>query len=139
MKIATIIIRSLLGLLFLAAGANTILNFRPLPPFTGEAAQFMEAMIATHFVFVVALFEVVGGSLLLTRRYPPLGLTLVGPVAINIVAFHSFMAPEGLPAAFVVSALSLFLLWSYRSHFSGLIKPVSSPKRSNDIQPLNAD
>lgn len=77
MKIGTIIIRSLLGFLFFGAGANTILNFRPLPSFTGEAAQFMEAMIATHFIFVVALFEVAGGLLLLTGRYTPLGLALV--------------------------------------------------------------
>ena len=130
MKITTIITRSLLGLIFLTFGANKILNFMPTPPVPGEAGQFMGAMFATHYIFVVAASEVIGGALLLTGRYAPLGLTLVGPVVVNILAFHTFMAPAGLPVAFVVSALALFLLWSYREHFSGLIKPVlgASPK-----------
>ena len=112
MKIATIISRSLLGLVFLTFGANKFLNFLPAPPVTGMAAQFMGAMFATHYIWVVAASEVVGGLLLLTGRYAPLGLTLVGPVVVNILAFHTFMAPSGLPVALVVSALALFLLWS---------------------------
>ena len=134
MKIATIITRSLLGLVFLTFGVNKFLNFMPAPPVTGAAAQFMGSMFATHYIFVVAASEVIGGLLLLTGRYAPLGLTLVGPVVVNILAFHAFMAPSGLPVAFVVSALALFLLWSYRAHFSGLIKPVSgtSPKAAAD-------
>ena len=134
MKIATIISRSLLGLVFLTFGANKFLNFLPAPPVTGMAAQFMGAMFATHYIWVVAASEVVGGLLLLTGRYAPLGLTLVGPVVVNILAFHTFIAPSGLPVALVVSALALFLLWSYRENFSGLVKPafVVSPKASID-------
>ncbi|HEV2330930.1 MAG TPA: hypothetical protein VGY56_19285 [Verrucomicrobiae bacterium] len=55
-------------------------------------------------------------------------MTLVGPVVVNTLAFHTFMAPSGLPVALVVSALALFLLWSYREHFAGLVKPVSRRK-----------
>jgi putative oxidoreductase len=130
MKIATIITRSLLGIVFLTFGANKFLNFIPSPPIAGAAAQFMGSMFATHYIFVVAACEVIGGLLLLTGRYAPLGLTLVGPVVVNILAFQTFMAPAGLPIALVVSALALFLLWSYRANFAGLIKPVfgSAPK-----------
>jgi len=134
MKIATIISRSLLGIVFLTFGANKFLNFMPAPPVTGEAGQFIGAMFATHYIFVVALCEVVGGLLLLTGRYAPLGLTLVGPVVVNILAFHTFMAPSGLPVAFVVSALALFLLWSYRANFSGLIRPAVATSPSADTR-----
>jgi hypothetical protein len=41
---------------------------------------------------------------------------------VNILSFHAFMAPAGLPMAFVVSALALFLLWRYRESFAGLVK-----------------
>jgi hypothetical protein len=51
-----------------------------------------------------------------------LGLTLLGPVIVNIVCFHALMAPAGLPMALVVSFLALFLLWRYRGHFAGLVK-----------------
>src|ERR1700733_2364339 len=123
MKIATVIARSLLGLVFVVFGANKFLHFLPNPPIEGAGAQFMGAMFVTHYIYVVATCEVVGGLLLLTGRYAPLGLTLVGPVVVNILAFHTFMAPSGLPVALVVSALALFLLWSYRGNFSGLVKP----------------
>jgi putative oxidoreductase len=125
MKIATIISRSLLGLVFVVFGSNKFLHFMPMPPMSGEAGAFMGAMFVTHYLFVVAAFEVIGGFLLLIGRYAPLGLTLVGPVVVNILAFHTFMAPSGLPVALVVSALALFLLWSYREHFAGIVKPVA--------------
>jgi putative oxidoreductase len=143
MKIATIITRSLLGLVFVVFGSNKFLHFMPMPPMTGEAGAFMGAMFMTHYLYVVAAFEVIGGLLLLTGRYGPLGLTLVGPVVVNILAFHTFMAPSGLPVALVVSALALFLLWSYREHFAGLVKPVQSQRRdlaneNSRIQPAPA-
>lgn len=124
MKIATIISRSLLGLVFVVFGSNEFLHFFPMPQMSGEAGTFLNAMYVTHFLYVMAAFEVIGGLLLLTGRYGPLGLTLVGPVVVNILAFHIFMAPSGLLIALVVSALALFLLWSYREHFAGLVKPV---------------
>ena len=61
---------------------------------------------------------VAGGLLLLTGRWLPLGLTLLGPVIVNILAFHVLMAPAGLGMAIVVSALALFLVWRYRENSS---------------------
>jgi uncharacterized membrane protein YphA (DoxX/SURF4 family) len=123
MKIATIIARVLLGLVFVIFGANKFLHFLPNPPMQGAGAQFMGAMFQTHYLYVVATCEVLGGLLLLAGRYVPLGLTLVGPVVVNILAFHVFMDNSGLPVALVVSALALFLLWRYRQSFAGLVKP----------------
>jgi len=70
----------------------------------------------------VGALQVVGGVLLLTGRWTPLGLALVGPVIVNILCFHILMAPAGLPLAIVVSLLALFLLWRYREHFASLMK-----------------
>ena len=64
-----------------------------------------------------------GGLLLLIGRYVPLGLTLLGPVIVNILLFHIFLDPSGLPMALVVAVLALFLLWRYRANFAGLVKP----------------
>jgi len=44
------------------------------------------------------------------------------PVIVNIRCFHTFMAPSGLPFAFVVAVLALFLFWRYRGNFAGLVK-----------------
>ena len=129
MKIATIIARGFLGLIFVVFGTNMFVPFIPMPPPTGQAGSFMGALFVTHYVYVVATLQVVGGLLLFTR-YVPLALTLLGPVIVNILSFHAFMAPAGLPMAFVVAALALFLLWRHREHFAGLVKPVARPVKS---------
>jgi putative oxidoreductase len=123
MKIATTIARSLLGLIFVVFGLNMFLQFIHMPPPPeGPAGEFMTALFVSHYVYVVGALQVVGGLLLFTGRWTPLGLALVGPVIVNIVCFHALMAPAGLPMAIVVSLLALFLLWRYREHFAGLVK-----------------
>lgn len=121
MKIATIIARSLLGLIFVVFGSNQLLHFMPMPPMQGPGDAFLGAMFATHYLYVVAAIQIAGGALLLSGRYLSLGLTLLGPVIVNILCFHIFMMPAGLPFALFVAALALFLLWRYRSNFAGLV------------------
>lgn len=132
MKIAAIIARSLLGLLFVVFGLNIFLNFIPLPlPPEGPARNFMIALGVRHYFWVVGALEFIGGVLLLSGRYTPLGLTLLGPVIINILCVHIFLDPSGLPMAIIVAALASFLLYRYREHFVGLINPaLSAPSRS---------
>src|SRR5712671_7648069 len=106
MKIAIIIARSLLGLVFVVFGSNMFLHFIPMPPPPeGPARDFMTALFMSHYVYVVGALQVVGGLLLLAGRWVPLGLTLLGPVIVNILCFHILMAPSGLPMALVVSVL----------------------------------
>ena len=125
MKIATIIVRVLLGLMFVVFGLNIFLHFIPMPqtPPPPLAGDFSKALFMSHYLYVVGALQVIGGALLLIGRYVPLGLTLLGPVIVNIMLFHIFLDPSGLPIAIVVSALALFLLWRYRTNFAGLVQP----------------
>ena len=81
----------------------------------------MKALFVSHYLYAVKCFEISGGLLLLTGRFTPLGLTLVGPVIINILFFHFFLDPSGLPLAIILAVLALFLLWQKRSAFAGLL------------------
>jgi putative oxidoreductase len=122
MKIANIIARTLLGLIFVVFGLNAFFNFIPLPPPKGElAGEFMKALLVSHYFYAVKCFEISGGLLLLSGRYTALGLTLVGPVIVNILFFHTFLDPSGLPMAIVLAVLALFLLWFHRQAFAGLL------------------
>jgi hypothetical protein len=132
MKIVTIIARSLLGLIFVVFGSNVFLHFIPMPPPPeGPARDFTTALFVSHFLYVVGALQFVGGLLLFARRWTPLGLTLVGPVIVNIVLFHALMAPAGLPLAIVVSVLALFLLWNYRKNFAGILAGAPAPLDSH--------
>src|SRR5438093_4482049 len=124
MKIATIIVRTLLGLVVVVFGSNIFLHFIPMPPLPATlAGDFSKALMQSHYIYVVGLLQVIGGLLLLIGRYVPLGLTLLGPVIVNILLFHIFLEPSGLPMAIIVAVLALFLLWRYRTNFAGLVKP----------------
>src|SRR6202051_176068 len=128
MKAATIISRVVLGLIFVTFGLNMFLNFIHMPPpAEGPARDFMTALFVSHYLYVVGALQVVGGLLLFTGRWVPLGLTLVGPVIVNIVCFHALMEPAGLPMAITVSALAVFLLWRHRGNFAGLVKAPVGP------------
>ncbi len=123
MKYAIIIARLLLGLVFAVFGSNAFLHFIPMPPMQGQAGAFIEALINSGYIYVIALLQVVGGLLLLLGRFIPLGLTLLGPVIVNIMLYHIFLDPSGLAMACVISILALFLLWVYRDRFPAIFQP----------------
>ena len=79
MKIAALISRLLLGLIFLVFGLNGFLNFIPMPPPTGVAGQFFGAIFASRYWVVIFGIQILGGLLLLINRFVPLALTLLGP------------------------------------------------------------
>jgi len=95
MKIAEIIARILLGLVFVVFGSNAFLHFIKAPPMSGPAGDFINAMMDSGYVKVVGFCQVAGGLLLLLGRFVPLGLTLLGPVIVNILCYHIFLNHEG--------------------------------------------
>jgi uncharacterized membrane protein YphA (DoxX/SURF4 family) len=124
MKIATIVARILLGLIFVVFGSNAFLRFLPMPPLPqGVAGEYLHAFFASGYVYVIGGFQVIGGLLLLIGRFVPLGLTILAAIIINIWCFHLLMAPEGLPPAILVTILELFLVWRYRNAFVGIVRP----------------
>jgi putative oxidoreductase len=120
MKIAALIARILLGLVFVVFGLNGFLNFIKGPLPSGVAGQFLGALMQSHFVLVISAVELVGGALLLANRYVPLALVLLGPVIVNIFFYHLLMDRSGLIIASVVIILWGLIALRHRQYFSGL-------------------
>jgi hypothetical protein len=114
MKIASTIARYLLGVVFLTFGLNGFLHFIPMPPPTGVAAQFFGALFVSRLYIVIFLLQIAPAILLLVNRYAPLALTILGPVIFNILCFHIFMAPAGLPLALFVAVLWILAVSNVR-------------------------
>lgn len=124
MKIATVIARILLGLIFVFFGSNAFLHFIPMPPLPqGVSGEYLHAFFASGYVYVIGGLQVIGGLLLLIGRFVPLGLTILGAIIVNIWLFHILMAPEGFGPAIVVTFLEFFLVWRYREAFAGIMRP----------------
>lgn len=121
MKAVSLIARFLLGFVFVFFGANILHPFLPNPgPPPGVAGQFAGALFASHYFYLIGSVQVIGGLLVLLNRYTVLGLTLLGPVIVNILAFHSLMDPKGIGPGLVVAVLWLFLAWRHRQYFAGI-------------------
>ena len=101
MKTAVLIARILLGIVFVVFGLNGFLQFLPQPELPQAAIAFFGALAASGFMLPL-LFgtQLVGGALLLLGMVP-LGVVILVPVIVHIVAFHVFLAPGGLPLAIV--------------------------------------
>ena len=125
MKYVIVIVRVLLGLMFVVFGSNAFLKFMgPPPEMAGHAGAFIGALMGSGYMQAIAVIQMLGGlCLLLGARFVPLGLTFLGPVIVNIVLFHVFLEPQGLPIAVVTAALALFLLWIYRFKFPAIFQP----------------
>ena len=139
MKYAFAIARLLLGLLFTVFGLNAFLHFLPVPPVPGLAGQFMGALLGSHYYVIAFGTEVIGGLLLLSNRYVPLALTLLGPVIVNILSFHMFLDSENIAPALVVTVLWFVVFSQVRSSFAGLfVAKKTGLKSSSRTEALGA-
>ncbi len=128
MRIVLIVARILLGLVFLVFGLNGLLHFMPTPPEPPAADAFFLALYGTGYMFALIFgTQAIGGALLILGAAVPFALAILAPVIVNIIAFHVFLAPAGLPLAIVVAALEALLAWHYRAVFAPLFGAASRP------------
>ena len=81
----------------------------------------------SHFYIVVFLTQLIGGSFMFANRYVPFGLLLLGPVLVNILSFHTFMAPGQISLALVATVLWFIVFFQVRNAFSGVfVRSVAS-------------
>ncbi len=120
MKIVVIISRLLLGVLFLVFGLNGFLHFIHMASPTGIAGQYLGVLFVSHYLVAVFSVQLIAGVLLLANRFVALALILLGPVIVNILLFHSLMAPEGLPLALFATLLWVIVFCGAYRAFAGI-------------------
>jgi len=120
----------LLGLCFLMASVPVLFNLITIPklPEGTPAWHFMEAFVPTGYIKFVKMFEFTGGIVVMIPRLRNTGLLLLGPVIVNIIAFHVLIGdPKELLdfkqmwILYVIVLCALFLLWDARNKFSSLL------------------
>jgi putative oxidoreductase len=120
MKIAVLIARILLGLIFVVFGLNGFFQFIPPQPIPPQAGQFAGLLFTTHYYIVIFALQFIGGALLLSGRYIPLALVILAPIIVNILLFHIHMAPSGIGPGLVATVLWLIVFAGVRRAFDGI-------------------
>jgi putative oxidoreductase len=129
MKIATVIARILLGLVFFASGLASLLKLGKMGGMPVDAITFLTLMVVHHYTIFVAVIMLIGGLLLLVGRFVPIGLVLLGPILVNILLFHILFQSPGIATGVVCTVLEVFLICAYWSSFRPLFHAV--PERSS--------
>ena len=126
MKYLPTIAGILLGLLFLLASVPFFLNLTPPPPeMPPLVTKFMEVFGPTGYLAFVKALELIGGILVAIPKTRNIGLLILGPIIINILAFTAFVAKwQGAiyPMLAAIVVLPLYLLWVERKAFAGLVR-----------------
>jgi hypothetical protein len=129
MKYLPTIAGVLLCLIFLAASVPFLLGMvqdQPAPPPGSPTAMFMGALGPTGYMKFIKVLELAGAILVAIPRTRNIGLLILGPIVVNILAFWAFIAKSlppgpGLVMTGLAAVLAAYLLLAGRKSFAGLL------------------
>ncbi|HEY1975980.1 MAG TPA: hypothetical protein VGG89_05540 [Candidatus Baltobacteraceae bacterium] len=134
MNVITVIVRVLVGLIFVVAGVFAFVFTNP-PPLPGMAGAFNDAFVHSHWSMFVGAAQFTAGVLLLANRYVTIALIILAGFLYNSLAFHVTMMPVGLFFAIPVMVLWAFLCWRNRASFAALAAGVNVSGGSGGLSP----
>lgn len=118
MRITTIIVRVLVGLLFLMASITYFLKLVDVPPMEGDVKTFNDGLAAAVYMMpMIKAFEMICGILFVVGRYVALAAVVIFPITINIFLFHAFLAPDGMYMQVFLLLGNVYLLYAYREKY----------------------
>ncbi|BFM44076.1 hypothetical protein CFS9_27170 [Flavobacterium sp. CFS9] len=121
MKIATIIVRVLIGLLLLFASLSFFFKLAPEPETTGDFKAFNMGLVASTYLLPLAKsIELLCGIAFVTGRYVTLANILILPITVNILFINYFLNPNGLPLAILLFLANLFLIYRYWDNYKSV-------------------
>ncbi len=121
MKIATIVVRVLVGLFLLFASLSYFFKFGEQPAPVGEMKTVMDGFIATKYLLPVAKFvELICGLSFVTGKFLKISAIILVPITLNILLINVFLMPEGTPIAAVLFLGNLFVIYTNWSSYKNL-------------------
>ena len=124
LKITVIILRTLMGLLFLFASITYLFKIivpPPMPP--GDLKTFNEGLMASHYLMPTAkVIELLCGLAFVSGRFVPLASVLIAPIIVNIVGVHTFLDHTGLPVAIFLVIANGLVAYYHRASYAPLFQ-----------------
>ena len=121
MKIATLIVRILIGALLLFASLSYFFKFGEQPELVGDMKTVMTGFMATKYVLPLAKFvELICGLSFVTGKFMKISSLILVPITLNILLINVFLMPEGIPIASALFIGNLFLIYRNWDSYKGL-------------------
>jgi uncharacterized membrane protein YphA (DoxX/SURF4 family) len=122
MKLATLILRILLGVIYLVFGLDYFLHFIPYQPMhTGAAADLKTGLMGTGYIYpMMKSLQIIGGIGLIVNRYAPFFAVALFPISLNVFLFHTILVPSGWLMGVFLLVPNLFLGYAYRHYYKGM-------------------
>lgn len=121
MKIAMIIIRTLMGLFLLFASVRYFFNLMTPPAVVPELAiTYNKGIAVAHILTIVKSIELICGLLLVIGRFATLATIVIFPITVNIILFHAYADPANIGGGILLLVLNLFMAYYYRKNYAPL-------------------
>ncbi len=124
MRIAMILVRSLMGLLFVFASVTYLFKLITPPPLTGAMKVFNDGIEASRYLMpTVKVIELSCGLAFLSGRFLPLASVLIAPIIVNILLVNVFLVgPEGIPLGVFLVLANGFVAYYHRDRYRPLFR-----------------
>jgi len=122
-KILTVL-SILLGLLLINGGLNKLFHYIPTPEnLNPELVKDFQALVEIVWLMpLIAIAEIVGGSLIIFKKTRALGALIVFPIMVGILLNHIFVDISGLAMALVLWAILLWIIYDNKEKYMPIIK-----------------
>lgn len=123
MKIAVIIVRVLMGLLFLFGSIVFFFNLMTPPPLPEKVQKFMDGVNAAGYLMpLIKITELFCGIAFVAGRFVPLATVVIAPIIVNIFFFHAFVDSSGLPVAIFLVLANSFVAYAYWDKYKPILE-----------------
>lgn len=122
MKIAVLIVRILMGLMFAFASIAFFFKLMHEPESTGNVKIFNDGIVASVYLMpTVKIFELLCAIAFLSGRFVALASVVIFPIMLNILLFHAFLNNSGLLLVVVLMLGNLFIAYYHREKYKSVL------------------
>ena len=123
MKIATIIVRILLGGMMLFASISYFFDLAgEQPPPTGDMATVMGGFVAMKYMFPLAKsIELICGLAIISGKFIRLALLVLLPITVNIFLIHLVVSKTEVPLVTAILLAHIFLIYANWNSYKHLV------------------
>jgi putative oxidoreductase len=114
----------LMGLMFINSGLNKFFWYMPMPESMPEKViKSFEAYTTIGWIMpLVAIAEIIGGIMLIFKRYRALGAIILFPIMVGVLLTHIVIDPSGFPVAMAMMGILIWVLYENREKYMPMVR-----------------